>query len=120
MLSVPDFVNPMRRPNVFVLVHLYQLLFFSRLMSVLIETSMKTKAYQAVPFSPSNPALVGSLYPSQINHGGNAEDFQGNAEISGLLSNLDGSAPGSPRPERRAAGNLDNQTIPSGQTARPH
>src|SRR5437762_1073793 len=53
-------VNPMCRPNVFVLVHLYQLLFLPA------SCPRKQRLTGRVPFARSNPALVGSFYSSEI------------------------------------------------------
>src|ERR1700733_3643634 len=53
-------VYPLRRPNVFVLVHLYQLLFLPA------SCPRKQRLTGRVPFARSNPALVGSFYSSEI------------------------------------------------------
>src|SRR6266851_8501268 len=62
-------VNPMRRPNVFVLVHLYQLLFLPASCPSFSKRPRKQRLTGRVPFARSNPALVGSFYSSEIKHG---------------------------------------------------
>src|SRR6266699_2571923 len=59
-------VNPMRRPNVFVLVHLYQLLFLPASCPSFSKRPRKQRLTGRVPFARSNPALVGSFYSSEI------------------------------------------------------